>query len=92
MGAAIKEIPVKKSFKFRRVEVADGERILEVNGVLPIPVSEVHKYLPVSSHTVKRLIQEGKVTAYNMFFEKLPADDKHQRKFINLNEWGQHER
>lgn len=88
MNAAMKEIPVKQSFKFRMVELDRGIRIMEVNGILPIPVSRVHEFLPVSADTVKEMIRRGEIHAYNKRFKLLAPDYKgHDQKFINLNEW-----
>lgn len=88
MEAALREIPTKKSLKFRRVQIPNGERILEVNGILPIPVSKVEEYLPVSADTVKRMIRSGEINAYDRRFNQLAADYKgKEKKFINLNEW-----
>ncbi len=88
MNATLTKIPKKTSFKFQFVELDNGEEILEVNGILPIPVSNVSKYLPVSTYQVKEMIKNGEVNAYNNRFELLEADySGHDQKFINLNEW-----
>jgi hypothetical protein len=89
MQAQMKEIPVVTSRRYQWIHIeGKKEQILQINGVLPIPVCKVKRYLNVSPDTVKRMISRGEINSYDIRFNKLPRDYKGKaKKFINLNEW-----